>query len=276
MAQLAVITGTTHGIGRVTATELARAGFHVAMLCRNLALAEVVAKDIRAQIPEARVDALHCDLSDLASVRHCAFAVRNRFGPLSLLILNAGMAATGNRRTATGMDLNFAVNHLGHFLLTELLRDHLARHGRIITVASMAHYRGKLDLARVSDPRERTLAVSSYARSKLANVLHSFALARRITDTRIAVNCLHPGVIQSNLLPRWVGWLQRLRRGELFDEVRGAQCTLALALKPEFAGIRGVYFDEYARPQKASTLACDVALQEALWQRSQEWVAAYA
>ncbi len=276
MTPVAVITGTTHGIGRVTATELARAGCHVVMLCRNASLAEVVAHDIRAQLPLARLDHLHCDLADLANVRECALAVRSRFAPLSLLILNAGMAATGNRRTDAGLDLNFAVNHLGHFLLTELLRGQMAPGGRVITVASRAHYRGRLDLAHVADPHERILAVSSYARSKLANVLHSFALARRITDPSIAVNCLHPGVIQSNLLPRWVGWLQRLRHGELFDEVRGAQCTLALALKPEFAGARGQYFDEYARPQMASAQARDVDLQETLWHRSQQWVAGYA
>jgi retinol dehydrogenase-12 len=276
MAPVAVITGTTHGIGRVTATELARAGCHVVMLCRNPVLAQAFVQDMRNQLPGARLDAVHCDLAVLASVREAGLLVRSRFGPLSLLILNAGMAATGNRRTDSGMDLNFAVNHLGHFLLTELLRCRMAPGSRIITVASRAHYRGRLDLARVADPGERILAVSSYARSKLANVLHSFALARHVTDTSIAVNCLHPGVIQSNLLPRWVGWLQKLRHGELLDEVRGAQCTLALALQPGFANIRGQYFDEYARPQQASARACDVALQEALWQRSQQWVAPYA
>lgn len=276
MAPVAVITGTTHGIGRVTATELARAGCHVVMLCRNPSLANAVTQEIRAQLPDAKLDNLRCDLADLASVRESALAVRDRYGPISLLILNAGMAATGRRRTAAGMDLNFAVNHLGHFLLTELLRGHLAPGSRFISVASKAHFRGTLDLNRVADPGERIHALPSYARSKLANVMHSFALARRINDASIAVNCLHPGVIQSNLLPRWVGWIQRLRHGELFDEVRGAQCTLALALQPEFAAIRGQYFDEYARPQRASAQACDVAQQEALWQCSQEWVAAWA
>jgi len=276
MDPIAVITGTTHGIGRVTATELARAGCHVVMLCRSQSLANAVAREIRAQLPGAKLDNIYCDLADLSSVRQSALAVRDRYGPLSLLILNAGMAATGRRRTVAGMDLNFAVNHLGHFLLTELLRGHLAPGSRVITVASKAHYRGTLDLNRVCDPGERMHALASYARSKLANVLHSFALARRVTDASVAVNCLHPGVIKSNLLPRWVGWIQRLRLGELFDEVRGAQCTLALALKPEFAAIRGQYFDEYARPQKALALSYDVALQNALWQRSLEWVAAYA
>lgn len=272
MPPLTVITGTTHGIGRVTAFELARAGHQLVMLCRDESLAGQLAADIRAREPAAVVEAIHCDLADLASVRHAAAAVREHHEVIDRLILNAGMAALGNRRTAGGMDLNFAVNHLGHFLLAELLRERMAARSRIITVASRAHFRSPpLDLDAVADGRERIRATASYARSKLANVLHSFALARRLAGSGITANCLHPGVIASNLLPAWVRVVQRVLRGQMFDVERGARTTLHLALAPEVADVNGCYFDENARARPASVPAQDVALQDALWQRSLVW-----
>jgi NAD(P)-dependent dehydrogenase (short-subunit alcohol dehydrogenase family) len=272
MRMLSVITGTTHGIGRITALELARAGHQLVMLCRNQSLAEEIAADIGRQAPLATVDALHCDLADLNSVRRAAATVRESHGAIDRLILNAGMAATTRQRSPSGMDLNFAVNHLGHFLITELLRDRMAAQGRIITVASRAHFRARMDLDAVADPRERITSLASYARSKLANVLHSFALARRLAGTGITVNCLHPGIVASSLLPGWVRIFQRVIRGQMFDEVRGARTSLHLALSPDVAGISGQYFDENATSQPASRLAQDVALQEALWERSLKWI----
>lgn len=188
MRPLSVITGTTHGIGRVTALQLAQAGHDVVMLCRDMPLAERVATDIRLQSSGAAVRVVRCDLASLDSVREAASMVRAGFASIDRLILNAGMAATTRRRNARGMDLNFAVNHLGHFLLTELLRDRMTARGRIISVASQAHLRGRLDLDAVADPRERIAPMASYARSKLANVLHCFALARRLEDTHVTAN----------------------------------------------------------------------------------------
>ncbi len=272
MNPLAVITGTTHGIGRPTATALARAGFHVVMLCRNLPLAARVSDEIRGEIPSATVEVLRCDLLELRSVRDAGIALRERFGPIALLVLNAGMASVRAQRAGNGMDLNFAVNHLGHFLLTELVRERMAPGSRLITVASHAHYRGTLDLDTVGEHWEGISATASYARSKLANVLHNQALARRFEDTTVAVNSLHPGIVATHLLPWWVQLFQRLRGHELFDERRGAKTTLRLALGDEFGKCRGYYFDENARQRRPSALALDVALQEALWERSLAWV----
>lgn len=268
---LAVITGTTHGIGRVTATELARAGHRVVMLCRDLARASELAAQIASRIAGARVEAIHCDLGELPSVRRAALILRERLGPIDSLILNAGMASMSNQRTSSGLDLNFAVNHLGHFLLVELLRDQMASAGRIITVASRAHLRGDLDLQAVADPAERIGASASYARSKLANVLHSLALARQLEGTGVTANCLHPGIVATHLLPRWLQVIQRLVRGQMFDESRGARTTLHLALSPDVGGCNGLYFDEKARPASPSKRAQDRALQDALWRRSREW-----
>lgn len=273
MTTLSVITGTTHGIGRVTAMELARAGHAVVMLCRDTVAAGELAAQINAQSPGSSAHVIACDLSDLDSVRRAAASVIGDFGPIDRLILNAGMAARKRLRTPAGIDMNFAVNHLGHFLLTELLRGRLARGGRIITVASLAHYRARLDLDDVADPRERLSLLGSYARSKLANVMHSFALARQLEGSGVSANCLHPGIIASHLLPRWMLYVLGLVRGQLFDPARGARTTLHLALAADLGGANGQYFDEHAQPRQASALARDVALQDELWRRSREWTA---
>jgi NAD(P)-dependent dehydrogenase (short-subunit alcohol dehydrogenase family) len=144
-SRIAVITGTTHGIGRVTAQELADAGFGVVMLCRNLHAAAAVRDDISSSVPQAQVHVIHCDLASLGSVRACAGELRRRFTNIALLINNAGMVSTRHHRSVDGYELTFATNHLGPFLLTHLLLDRLAAGGRIINVASRAHYAGAMD-----------------------------------------------------------------------------------------------------------------------------------
>jgi NAD(P)-dependent dehydrogenase (short-subunit alcohol dehydrogenase family) len=145
----------------------------------------------------------------------------------------------------------------------------------VVTVASRAHYRGRLDLQAVADPNERITPTASYARSKLANVMHSLALARRLRGTGIAVNSLHPGIVASNLLPQWLQWVQRwLKREQMFDPVRGARTTLQLALDPRFQDCSGLYVDENGQPEPPSPIARDEALQEQLWMRSLAWTGA--
>ena len=274
MSELAVITGTTHGIGRVTSRELARAGKTVVMLCRDLRAAGAVRDEIRRHAPGARVEVVHCDLSSLASVREAAAAVRRDYPPLGLLINNAGMVSTRRRTSAEGFELTFATNHLGPFLLTALLSDHFDKAARIVIVASRIHYRGRLDLAAVTNTRARYGATAAYAQSKLANVMHTFALARRMAGTDITVNCLHPGVVATNLLPRWLRVIKPLISRVMFDVERGARTTVYLALDQSVAGITGRYFDEYQVPRAASPLANNVELQESLWRTSVEWTGA--
>lgn len=231
MSELAVITGTTHGIGRVTSRELARAGKTVVMLCRDLAAAGAVRDEIGRCVPCARVEVVHCDLASLASVRQAAAAVRRDYPPLGLLVNNAGMVSTRRRTSVDGFELTFATNHLGPFLLTALLSDHLDGAARIVTVASRIHYRGRLDLAAVTSASTRYRATGAYAGSKLANVMHTFALARRLAGTGISVNCLHPGVVATNLLPRWLRVIKPLITRGIFDAERGAR------QRPRAAGV---------------------------------------
>ena len=274
MSELAVITGTTHGIGRVTSRELACAGKTVVMLCRDVTAAGAVRDEIRRHAPRARVEVVHCDLASLASVRQAAAAVRRDYPRIGLLINNAGTVSTRRRASAEGFELTFATNHLGPFLLTALLSDHLDTAARIVMVASRIHYRGRLDLAAVTNARARYGATAAYAQSKLANVMHTFALARRMAGSDITVNCLHPGVVATNLLPHWLRLIKPLITRVMFDAERGARTTVHLALDQSVAGITGRYFDEHQHARAAAPLANDVELQESLWNMSAVWTGA--
>jgi NAD(P)-dependent dehydrogenase (short-subunit alcohol dehydrogenase family) len=274
VSEVAVITGTTHGIGRVTSRALARAGKTVVMLCRDVAAAGCVRDEILREVPCANVEVVRCDLASCASVREAAAAVRRDYPPLGILVNNAGIVSTRRRTSADGFELTFATNHLGPFLLTALLLDRLDQGARIVTVASRVHYSGRLDLEAVTDARARYRATAAYARSKLANVMHTFALARRVQGTGISVNCLHPGVVATNLLPLWLRAVKPLITRVTFDAERGARTTNYLALDAGVAGMTGRYFDEDQRPRPASTLANDAALQESLWNASAAWTGA--
>jgi retinol dehydrogenase 12 len=271
MSEVAVITGTTHGIGRVTSRELANAGCTVVMLCRDVNAGQVVRAEIIERVPGATIHVVHCDLASLVSVRNSADVVRRTFGPIGLLINNAGMASSRHRMSEDGFELTFATNHLGPFLLTALLSDRLNETARVINVASRAHYRGRIDFGPITNARARYSGVAAYAQSKLANVLHTFALARRLSGTRRCANCLHPGVVATNLLPWWLRVVKPLISRVVFDPERGARTTLHLALATEVAGISGRYFDENQVPRPAAPLANDLQLQESLWQTSARW-----
>jgi NAD(P)-dependent dehydrogenase (short-subunit alcohol dehydrogenase family) len=273
MKRIAVITGTTHGIGRVSARELTKAGLTVVMLCRDVAAAQKVRDDILGMVPDGSVHVFACDLASLQSVHDCALAVRTQFPHIDLLINNAGTVCMSHRMSMDGFELTFATNHLGPFLLTELLRPHIRAQGRIVNVASVAHFRGQMRLNAITNPRARYRNIEAYAQSKLANVLHTFALARRMNGAMITVNCLHPGIVASHLLPWWVRIPKRWITPTTFDNERGAYSTLKLTLSDDVDQITGQYFDEQGVVQTASALARDVALQETLWRMSEQWTA---
>jgi len=268
---IAVVTGTTHGIGRVTSRELARAGYTVVMLCRNQPAAARLREELRVLLPRSDIHAVHCDLASLASVRACADTVRRDFGRLALLINNAGMVSTIRRRSPDGLELCFATNHLGPFLLTRLLLDRLSPAGRIINVASWVHYGARLNLPSIDARRAHYSPTQAYAQSKLANVMFTLALARRLEGHDITVNCLHPGLVASNLLPLWLRAFYRLTGRPMIDAERGARTNLYLALSTEVAGLSGRYFDERQRERPASAFARDVQQQELLWEQSERW-----
>jgi NAD(P)-dependent dehydrogenase (short-subunit alcohol dehydrogenase family) len=268
---LAVITGTTHGIGTVTSHALARAGYDLAMLCRNVAAATLLATQIMQRAPGSQVQVVHCDLADLSSVRAAARAVLTGRGPIDRLINNAGIVSTRRRYSVDGIELTFATNHLGPFLLTRLLLPALASTARIINVASKVHYRGRMDLESVDDPSARYSSTAAYARSKLANVLDTFVLATQLAGSGITVNCLHPGVVATNLLPGWLNLIRPLFKRVILNAEQGARTTLYLALDAHAGALHGQYLDEHQQVQPAAAAARDPALQGQLLARSVRW-----
>jgi NAD(P)-dependent dehydrogenase (short-subunit alcohol dehydrogenase family) len=270
-APIAVITGTTHGIGKVTSHELARAGFAVVMLCRNVSAATVLASEIMQAARGSRVEVVHCDLADLSSVRAAARTVMERFPRIDRLINNAGIVSTRQRFSVDGQELTFATNHLGPFLLTRLLLPALAPAARIINVASKVHYRGKMDLDSVDDRKARYSSIAAYSRSKLANVMDTLVLARQLAGSGVRVNCLHPGVVATNLLPGWLNLIRPLFKRFILTPERGARTTLYLALDERAAALHGQYLDENSQVQSPAAAARDQTLQEQLLAHSTRW-----
>ena len=273
--RVALITGANTGIGLVTARELARQGAQVFIACRSPDRASAALQQIRAAAADpGRVEALALDLGDFASVRACArdFLARNL--PLHLLINNAGLAGTRGF-TTSGFELAFGVNHMGHFLLTQLLLERLraSAPARIVTVASRAHTRTNgIDWDAVRRPTRTRTAIAEYAASKLANVWFSAELGRRLAGTGVHTYALHPGVVASDIW-RSVPWpIRPLMTMRMITTEEGARTTLYCATSPEVAGQSGLYYDK-CRERTPSTVGQDRAQALELWQRSEQWLA---
>ena len=271
--RVALVTGANTGIGLVTARELARRGAHVFIACRSAARAQPALETIRAASGNPQVEALALDLGDLASVRECAATFLARGLPLHLLVNNAGLA--GSRGfTASGFELAFGVNHMGHFLLTQLLLERLqaCSPARIVTVASRAHTRtGGIDWEALRHPTRTRTAIHEYAVSKLANVWFSAELGRRLAGSGVTTYALHPGVVASDVW-RSVPWpFRSLIKLRMISTDEGARTSLYCATAPECAGETGLYYDK-CRVRPASMLGQDTTLAQELWRRSEVWV----
>lgn len=273
MGSVVLVTGTTHGIGLVTARELARARYTVVMACRDLPRADQVASDIKRETGNQEVYPLSCDLASLASVRLCAETFLSRFSELHVLINNAGLMRTRKETTIDGFETTFATNHLGPFLLTNLLLDRLRESApaRIVNVASNAHRGAHLDFEDLQG-RHKYRAMQAYAKSKLANVMFTLALARRLEGTGVTVNCLHPGVVGTNIFPTdnlLFRALAPIARRFLMSPQMGAQTTLHLARSNAVVDVSGTYFDEFQKPHPPSAQATNEMDQEELWRVSE-------
>ena len=272
--QVALVTGANTGIGFVTARELARMGAHVFIACRNAQRAQPALDAIRVASGNSQVETLALDLGDVASVRRCADTFLARGLPLHLLVNNAGLAGTRGL-TASGFELAFGVNHMGHFLLTQLLLDRLlaSAPARIVTVASRAHTRTDgIDWDALRQPTRSRTGVHEYAVSKLANVWFSAELGRRLAGTGVNTYALHPGVVASDVW-RAVPWpFRSLMKLRMISTEEGARTSLYCATSPDCAGETGLYYDK-CRLQTPSTLGRDTTLALKLWRESERWLA---
>ena len=271
--RVALITGANVGIGRVTAIALARAGYLVVIAGRSLARTQPVLDEIRALVPDKPALFLPLNLASLASVRECAQQFIAMKLPLHLLVNNAGIAGIRGL-TTDGFEMMFGVNHMGHFLLTQLLLPLLqaSAPSRVVTVSSRAHKRTPgLDWDAVRQPTRSITGVREYAVSKLANLLFSAELARRLQGTQVSCYALHPGVVDTEIwraLPNWARPLLRLR-GLLTPE-EGARTTLHCALHaPQSES--GLYYAN-CKPVRPSALGQDTDLARELLERSAAWM----
>jgi len=270
--KVCLITGASSGIGRVTARELAARGAKVLLACRDVTKSGAVLDDVREVGGTAELFPL--ELADLESVRDCARAVLARDEPLHVLINNAGLAGKPGT-TQQGFELTFGVNHLGHFLLTQLLLPKLLEqpHSRVVNVSSKAHYQASgIDFSELRRSASVLRVLHAYNVSKLANVLHAKGLAKRYGERGLHAYALHPGVIASDVwrqVPQPLRWLLKLR---MISNEEGAKTTLYCATSAEVAEHNGLYYDE-CRVKTPSAAAQDPELADELWRRSERYVA---
>jgi retinol dehydrogenase 12 len=272
--RVALVTGANTGIGLVTARELAKQGAHVFIACRSAERAQAAADEIKSASGSDKVELLSLDLGDLASVRQCARAFLERELPLHLLINNAGLAGARGR-SKSGFELAFGVNHIGHFLLTQLLLERIKNSApaRIVTVASRAHYRAPgIDWDAVRQPTKTVAALPEYGVSKLANVLFSVELARRLQGTGVNTYALHPGVVGSDVWRSVPQPFRALIKLFMLSNEQGAATSLHCATSEAAAHETGLYYDT-CRAVTPGRAAQDAALAAELWKRSEGWVA---
>ena len=276
--KICLITGATAGIGEVTALKLAEMGATVVGVGRNPAKCAVSTARIREITGNSNVEFLIADLSSQAQIRTLAESLRQKYDRLDVLVNNAGAVFLTRQLSVDGIEKTCALNHLGYFLLTHLLLDVLksSAPARIVNVSSAAHMSGEMDFNDI-EIRHSYSAWRAYARSKLANVLFTYELARRLNGTGVTANALHPGFVATDFaynnfhgllwLVRPFYWLYQ--KFSAISPEEGAETMIYLASSPEVEGVTGKYF--YKRREKRSTpVSYDVSVAKRLWEISEK------
>ncbi|KAF9614153.1 hypothetical protein IFM89_015472 [Coptis chinensis] len=281
----AIVTGASSGIGAETARVLSLRGVHVVMAVRNMDAGNKVKEAILKENPGAKVDVMELDLSSMASVNKFASEYTSAGLPLNILINNAGVMAPPFMLSQDNIEMQFATNHIGHFLLTNLLLETMKNtaeknniQGRIVNVSSDAHrmtYREGIQFDKINE-KSGYSSLYAYGQSKLANVLHANELVRRLKEdgVQITANSLHPGAINTDLLRHHSiinGIVQAVGKFFIKDVPQGAATTCYVALHPQVKGVSGEYFLD-SNIGKASTLARDTELAKKLWDFSMSLV----
>ena len=267
----AIITGATSGIGRVTAIDIAREGARMVLPVRNIEKGKALKDEIEKETGNTNVEIMHCNLASLDSVRQFAKDFQKKHDKLHLLVNNAGLWETKRKESDDGIEMNFAVNHLAPFLMTNLLLDTIKKSApaRIISVASTAHKYGKM---RFNDPEGKKSwgSMQSYAQSKLANILFTRRLARDLEGSGVTANCLHPGVVNTQLFSKLPGVIQKISSLFMITPEKGAQTSIYLATSPDVENITGEYFDK-RKIAKTTAHARDMQVADTLWEVSKEY-----
>jgi NAD(P)-dependent dehydrogenase (short-subunit alcohol dehydrogenase family) len=275
--KICLITGANSGIGKATALGLAKMGATVVMVSRNREKGEAAQAEIKTKSGNEAVDLLLADLSSLQEVRQLAQDFKQRYTHLHVLINNAGVNLLRRRVSVDGYEMTFAVNYLAPFLLTNLLLDTLraSAPSRIVNVSSGAHENASLNLQDLqAEQRYRFMRV--YGQSKLALIMFTYELARKLQGTGVTVNCLHPGFVatnigQSGMNPALASIAKLFISSMGISPEEGAQTSLYLATSPDVEGVSGRYFVKSV-PKRSSSISYNKTLQQQLWNTSEQLV----
>jgi NAD(P)-dependent dehydrogenase (short-subunit alcohol dehydrogenase family) len=276
-----LITGGNTGIGKEAAVGLAGLGARVVITSRNEERGRAAREEIVARSGNGAVEVMALDLASFRSIRAFAADFLDRFDRLDVLVNNAGLILKSRTETEDGFEATFGINHLGHFLLTDLLLDRLQASppARVVVVASRAHKGARLGLDFDDLQAERGYRwMDAYNKSKLANIYFTRELARRVDGTGVTVNALHPGFVRSDFgrdgdLGGLYGWgIKYLAQPFAISSERGARTTIYLASSPEAEGVTGGYFYK-CKPAAPSKVAEDDGAARRLWEESEQLVA---
>jgi retinol dehydrogenase 14 len=271
--KVCLITGATSGIGKATAVGLANMGASVVMVGRDRGRGEAAMAEIKEGSPNASVDLMLADLSSQKEIRRLADEFKDAYPRLDVLVNNAGVFLGKRITTADGIEMTFAVNHLAYFLLTNLLLDVLeaSAPSRIVNVSSGAQSNGTIDFADLQGEKGYK-GTKAYSQSKLANVLFTYELARRLEGTGVTANCLHPGAVRTNFgsgSSGIFGFMVRALRPLMVSPEKGAETSIYLASSPEVEGVSGRYFVKKAGA-RSSDESYDERTARRLWEVSAE------
>jgi retinol dehydrogenase-14 len=271
--KVCLITGATSGIGKATAMGLANMGASVVMVGRDRGRGEATMAEIKEGSPNASVDLMLADVSSQEEIRRLADEFKEAYPRLDVLINNAGVFLSKRLTSADGIEMTFAVNHLAYFLLTNLLLDMLkaSAPSRIVNVSSGAQSNGSIDFDDLQGEKEYK-GTKAYSQSKLANVLFTYELARRLEGTGVTANCLHPGAVRTNFgsgSSGVFGFMVRVLRPLMISPEKGAETSIYLASSPEVEGLSGRYFVKKAET-RSSDESYDERIARRLWEVSAE------
>jgi NAD(P)-dependent dehydrogenase (short-subunit alcohol dehydrogenase family) len=271
--KVGVVTGATSGIGQETAIALAGMGMRLALVCRDLGRGEATIAAIRERTGNADVTLHRADLSLQADIRRVADELLAQCPRIDLLVNNAGIVNLRRETTPDGIESVFATNHLAYFLLTLLLMPRLRESApsRIVNVASDAHRIGRIDFDDLGSER-RYKAMRVYGTSKLANILFTYELARRLAGSGVTVNCVHPGAVATRLGQnngRVATLLTKVLAGFFRTPAQGAATSIRVATDPALAAVTGAYFAN-GKQKRSSRASLDEAVARRLWEVSAE------